>query len=100
MLFNGGTLSGYIVSDIICVIVLCRMKLMVVSSRFIISSLLMAVFMVSWRFFFSDRILIGLAAAVVFTVIMVLLYKDELNKLKTIIKNRKAKDNESETVKT
>lgn len=94
------TLSGYIVSDIICVIVLCRMKLMVVSSRFIISSLLMAVFMVSWRFFFSDRILIGLAAAVVFTVIMVLLYKDELNKLKTIIKNRKAKDNESETVKT
>ena len=85
------TLMGYVVSDIVCVIVLCRMKLMVVSRRFIIASLAMAGFMIVWRLVFSDIIIIGTLAAFVMTIIMLLLYKKEIKKLIGMIKNRKAK---------
>ena len=85
------TLMGYVVSDIICVIVLCRMKLMVLSRRFIIASLIMTGFVIAWRLLFSDVLIIGTVAAVIETVMMILLYRDELKKIARIIKNRKAK---------
>ena len=44
------TLLGYTVSDIIGVIILIRMKLMVVSQRFLISCILMSGYIFIWRF--------------------------------------------------
>ena len=85
------TLMGYVVSDIVCVIVLCRMKLMVVSKRFIVASLIMAGYMVAWRLLFDDLIVVGTLAAAAVTVVMILLYRDELKKIINMIKNRKAK---------
>lgn len=85
------TLMGYVVSDIVCVIVLCRMKLMVVSRRFVVAALIMGCFMVLWRLFFSDMLVIGTAAAVIVTVLMVMLYRVELKKIMGMIKNRKVK---------
>lgn len=81
------TLIGYVVSDVICTVVLCRMRLMVVSGKFLLSSLLMAVYFVAWRFLFSDRTLIGVPAMLAFTAIMVLLYRNELKKLKEALKS-------------
>lgn len=86
------TLMGYIVSDAICVIVLCRMQLMVISKRFIIASLIMAGFIVVWRLLFSEFIIIGTMSAGVLTVVMLLLYRDELKKIVGLFKNRTAKD--------
>ena len=51
------TLTGYILSDIICAFILCRMKLMSFSVKFIISVVLCAVFFGVWRFMFSDNII-------------------------------------------
>ncbi len=43
------TLMGYLISVAICVIVLCRMKLMVISARFIVSAVIMAAGVMLWR---------------------------------------------------
>jgi O-antigen/teichoic acid export membrane protein len=85
------TLFGYIVSDIICVIVLCHMKLMVVSSSLIIASLSMVVYMVTWRLRFSDNVLIGMILAIVFTLFMAYLYRREIASIVRLVKNGKEK---------
>ena len=85
------TLLGYVVSDIVCVIVLWRMNLMVVSERFIKSSLIMVGFMIAWRLLFSDLFIIGTVAAVMLTAVMILLYYDEVKKITNMIKNKKVK---------
>lgn len=85
------TLMGYIASDIICVIVLCRMNLMVVSRKFILASAAMAAFMLIWRLLFSNNLIIGTVAAVAVSCLIVILYKDDLQKLIHMIKRRKEK---------
>lgn len=86
------TLLGYIVSDIICVIVLCKMNLMLISSRFIFASILMSVFMVLWRLFFNMNIVMGILSAFLLMFLMIVLYRSDLKRLFTLIKNRKNKD--------
>ena len=87
------TLIGYIVSDVICVIVLCRMKLMVISNKFIFASLAMVAYMVIWRMCISDTVLIGTIAAIILTGMMVWLYGTDLKKLLQMIKQRKQVQN-------
>lgn len=72
------TLFGYIVTDIICVIVLCNMKLLVVSRRFIASVMLMAGFFLIWRCLFSRMILVSTLMAVLYMVVEIGLYKGDL----------------------
>lgn len=72
------TLIGYVVSDIVCVIVLSRMKLMTISKRFLFSSGIMAGFVVLWRMFLSTRTLVGLIAAIGFSFVLCLLYASEI----------------------
>ena len=84
------TLAGYTVSNIACVIVLCRMKLMVMSARFIVASVIMAAFMTAWRLLFSDRTLIGVVAALALSGCMVFLYRRDIKSLIEKIKNRKS----------
>lgn len=88
------TLMGYVVSDIICVMVLCYMGLMVISKKFIIADIVMLGFMMIWRWLFSNRIIIGTLAALIFTVVMFLLYKNDLLKMYRMIKNRKQQGND------
>ena len=83
------TLLGYIVSDIVCAIVLCRMKLMTVNFKFIYSSILMAGYFFVWRNFFSQNIIIGTIAAIVISLIFALLYREDLVKFFNIIKGGK-----------
>ena len=85
------TLIGYVVSDMICVIVLCRMKLMVVSRKFVVAALAMAGFMIAWRLQFSSQILVGTTAAIVLALFMCFLYRNELKIIINEVNNRKAK---------
>ncbi len=83
------TLMGYVVSDIICVIVLCRMKLMVVSKRFLFAVLIMAVYMLLWRLLFSKDILIGTGMAVLVMIIYLFMYKSDIMKFIHMCKGMK-----------
>ena len=87
------TLIGYVVSDIVAVIVLCHMKLMVISKRFITATISMALFMVIWRLFFCNNALIGTLIAVALTILILYLYKTDLQKTILMVKSRKNRRN-------
>lgn len=72
------TLLGYVVSDIICIIVLCRMKLMLITMRFILSSVSITIYIILWRMFFNQSVIIGTAAAMLLTLELIVLYRDDL----------------------
>lgn len=69
------TMIGYIISDIVCTMVLIKMKLMVVSKDFYISALLMATFFVVWRAFTLDSFAFTLLLTIVFSGILLYLYR-------------------------
>lgn len=75
------TLMGYIVSDIICVVVLLRMELMIISKRFVLASVLMLCFILVWRILFVDNIIVGMIGACVFSCLCVWLYRKDMKKL-------------------
>ncbi len=68
------TLTGYIVSDTICVIVLCKLKLMIVSKKFVIAVISSMIFIILWRLLFSENIIIGTINAIVLTLLFIILY--------------------------
>lgn len=82
------TLFGYIVSDVICVIVLCRMKLMVVQRRFVVATLMTFGEMIVWRLFFTNNMLVGLLLAVITTCLFAVLYRKDLHDLFVMIKKK------------
>lgn len=83
------TLVGYIVSDIVCVTVLCKMKLMVVSKKFVIACISMVLFFIIWRVMSPANVFIGTIEAIVFSAILLFLYKTDISKLFLIITRRK-----------
>ena len=88
------TLFGYIITDIICAIVLYKMKLMVVSRRFIASVMLMVGFFLIWRFFFSTMIIVSTLMAVIYMAVEIGLYRGELRFLLDNVVHRNRTENE------
>lgn len=84
------SLLGYIVSDVICVIVLCCMKLMKITKRFIGVVLLSFLFLIVWRLLYNNSIVYGLISATLFTVIIVLIYKKELKLFFSFMEKKKS----------
>lgn len=82
------SLIGYCVSDIICTLVLLKMKLMVISGRFIIAATLMTAYFFIWRLFLSRRIGWGTVLAVVFSAVFIYLYRKEVKTLAGKIKKK------------
>lgn len=80
------TLVGYIVSDIVCVMVLCKMRLMIVSKKFVIAAILMIIFLLVWRILFNTNIVVGTFLAIALTISYVLLYSSDLKNLINILK--------------
>lgn len=80
------TLMGYVLSDIICVLVLCRMKLMIVSKKFMLSVGVMIVFMVAWRLLFSSRVIIGTLGAIGVVFVYLFLYKNDVKRIWQMIR--------------
>lgn len=84
------TLLGYIVSNIIVVIVLRKMKLMIVSKRMIVSAIMAFMYIVLWRIWLKDNVLINVLVIMGIIVLYILFYKNEIltlfNKLKERVK--------------
>lgn len=83
------TLMGYVVSDIVCIIVLCRMQLMVISGRFLAASGVAAVFLILWRLIFSTSFPAGTIGAVAATLSLIGLYRKDIDM--AIVKRREMK---------
>ncbi len=75
------TLIGYVISDIIVVIWLLKIKLMVISKRFVLTSLLMVGYFISWRLVFMSNLFISLLVGLIVIVIYIWLFKDDLQSL-------------------
>lgn len=82
------TLLGYMVSDIIGVTILIRMKLMVVSQRFLISCILMSGYIFIWRFVLMKSTVLSTVFAIILVCLYIFLYKKDLKKLMDSIKNK------------
>lgn len=83
------TLLGYVVSDVICVVVLCKMKLMVINFKFVLATIIMMIYIIVWRLMFSNKILIGTISAIIVSIIMLFLYREDLKRLLAMIKKKK-----------
>lgn len=83
------TLLGYVVSDVICVVVLCKMKLMVINFKFVLATIVMMIYIIAWRLMFSNKILIGTISAIIVSIIMIFLYREDLKRLLAMIKKKK-----------
>lgn len=80
------SLIGYVISDIVCAVVLCRMKLMVITGRFIVASCMMACFMFVWRMFFSLSLIRGTVTATVLVMALAVLYLPDIRNLLNILR--------------
>lgn len=87
------TLMGYIVADVVCAIVLIKMKLMVLEKKFIVSALLMVLFLIIWRIWILENTVLGLIMAVCFTLAWLFLFRTDIFKFAGMVRNR---DKESE----
>ena len=81
------TLIGYAISDIVCVIVLQKMKLMKISVNFIIATILTIVFFFMWRIILIDELLYSLLLACAYSIVLVLLYWQDIRGL--LARNKK-----------
>lgn len=75
------TLVGYALSDVICVLVLCRMELMSVSGRFLIATAAMVAFLILWRVYFCEKLIMGTILALLMIVFLLLLYSRDIRQL-------------------
>ena len=75
------TMLGYIVSVVVCSIVVWRMNLFIINRRMLICSLLFTVYFVSWRTIAYDKIILSLSLVVTLYVIYSYMYKNDINKL-------------------
>ena len=83
------TLAGYAISDIVGVLVLQKMNLLRIQPRFIATTGMMLVYILVWRLIIKDYVLVSFIAAVLTSLLMVLLYRKDLTKLLENLKGKK-----------
>lgn len=74
-------IGGYVVTNIICIIVLSKMSLIVISSRFATLVLLNFGVMGMWMLYSYDKLILGLAMAMIYLLIAIVLYRREIKML-------------------
>ncbi len=72
------TLLGYAVSDLICVVVLIKHKLMIISKKFCFSIVILIIYIFIWRFIILYNTMLLFLTAMVSTFEILFLYKNEL----------------------
>lgn len=72
------TLMGYVISDVVCVLVLIKMKLMVLERRFVYAVMVMVVYFGVWRFCVNRNFVIGTMGAISISLIFAFLYRKEV----------------------
>lgn len=80
------SLVGYIFSTIICSVVLIRMKLMVLRKEFIISSILITIFIVIWKIYLVNNVIMSIIISVIISGTMCILYSEDIKKFLRMIK--------------
>lgn len=80
------TLIGYAITTCICSAILLKMKLLIISNRFIYSTIAMFCFILIWRIVLMPYILFSSLLAIVILMFMGWLYKQELFLIKDSIK--------------
>ena len=75
------TLLGYILTVLLASLVLMRMKLLIVTGRFLLAIGIMTMYFIVWRCWLINGLGMGLGAAVLGTVILLVLYRHEVGLL-------------------
>jgi len=88
------TLVGYSISLIIEVIVLSKLGWHKGSFRFLLCCILLIAYIVCWRFLMINNLVISLVVAVVISGVMLFLYRRDIKKLLSRIKNLRSKKQE------
>lgn len=83
------TLIGYVVSVVVCVVVLCKMKLMVISNKFIFVVLLTVAYFILWRVFIPTSVIFGILAALLFSTAVAAVYRKDLSGFIKMLKRAK-----------
>lgn len=83
------TLIGYAVSDIICVLVLIKMQLMIISKRFLMAVGEIVIYVIVWRFFMKDMVVLSLISISVVIVSYIMLYKTDIKNIFLSMKGKK-----------
>ncbi|MDP4142952.1 MAG: oligosaccharide flippase family protein [Bacillota bacterium] len=90
------TLIGYISSVVICSIVLQRMKLIIISKRFLIDCLLLIVYFIFWRIVFRKVFILSFILSICVIALFGILYKEELKnimgKVRSFVKSKKVQE--------
>ena len=82
------TLLGYVVTDIVLVLVLLKIKLIVVSKRFLFVAFMLLLFFLFWRLLIPSNVVAGTAMAVAFLVLCLWLYREEVGMITGKVKAR------------
>ena len=85
------TLLGYFVSDIACVIVLYKMKLMELDTKFFVAVLVMFAYFVIWRIFINSNYIVGTVAAIIVSLVFLFLYREEIGMVINKVKAKASK---------
>lgn len=84
------TLSGYIVSLIVCMIVLVKMNLLIISKKMIINSFAFVVFFLVWRNTFPAESIVSWLFVIIYGGVELALYRNDIRLLlNLLIKTRK-----------
>jgi O-antigen/teichoic acid export membrane protein len=75
------TLVGYAVSNMVSIIVLCKMKLHILSLRFVIAVLILVGYIVLWRLVIMDNIWLATGGAIFCAGFFVWLYRKDLKNI-------------------
>lgn len=75
------TLAGYAVSDVICVIVLTRMRLLCISLRFRLITLSSAIFLIIWRLVFQHYEVLSVILGACLCCIILFSYRNDVRRL-------------------
>ena len=82
------TLIGYIVSVTVCCFILNKMKLFVVSKKFLMCAIGIVIYWIIWRFYLNKYFVFGIVLWAIIVVIYIVIYRKELMKLKRLIKKQ------------
>lgn len=83
------TLMGYVLSMIICVIVLSKMELFVISKRFIITTIIFIMLFIAWRLFAVHNTIMIIIMALLLSGIVTYIYRKDIQRLVKSINERK-----------
>ena len=85
------TLAGYFVADIVCMAVLMKMGLMLISARLVLVIIMLASFILIWRILLMEKIFVSLGTLVIFFLAFCMMYKRDITSLLLRARNRNGK---------